>query len=97
LRSPGRFTATAARLVDLVRRRGSSADPSLVDRIIKAYIDAEAYRLYTFQTVTRMMEGERIGAESSLNKIFWSELDVRMHEAALELLGEDAELVAGAP
>ncbi len=95
LRSPGRFTATAARLVDLYRRRG--ADPSLRDRVIDAFIDAEAYRLYTLQTVTRLAEGERPGAESSLNKIFWSELDVRMHEAALELLGPEAELVLGAP
>src|SRR5262249_37395206 len=54
LRSPGRFTATAARLVELLRRRRSSADPSLIDRIVKAFIDAEAYRLYTFRTVTRM-------------------------------------------
>ncbi len=43
------------------------------------------------------MDGERPGAESSINKIFWSDLDVRMHEAALDLLGPDAELVAGAP
>jgi alkylation response protein AidB-like acyl-CoA dehydrogenase len=96
LRSPGRFTATAARLVDLYKRRGV-ADPVLRDRIVQSFIDAEAYRLYTLQTVTRLVDGERPGAESSLNKLFWSELDVRMHEAALELLGPDAELVAGAP
>jgi alkylation response protein AidB-like acyl-CoA dehydrogenase len=29
-------------------------------------------------------------------KIFWSELDVRMHELALDLLGTHAELVDGA-
>ncbi|HEV2360184.1 MAG TPA: acyl-CoA dehydrogenase family protein, partial [Acidimicrobiales bacterium] len=32
------------------------------------------------------------GAESSLNKIWWSELDVALHECALDLLGPDAEL-----
>jgi hypothetical protein len=97
LRSPGRFMATAARLVDLYRRHRDKADPALRERVIQAWIDAEAYRLYTFQTVTRMMEGGSIGAESSLNKIFWSELDVRLHEAALELLGPHAELSGGAP
>jgi len=96
LRSPGRFKATAARLVDLYRRRGAAADPALRDRVIQAYCDAEAYRVYTLQTVTRLMDGERPGAESSINKLFWSELDVRIHEAALDLLGPDAELVAGA-
>ena len=32
------------------------------------------------------------GARSSYNKIFWSELDVRLHQVALDLLGPDAEL-----
>jgi alkylation response protein AidB-like acyl-CoA dehydrogenase len=98
LRSPGRFTATAARLVDLARRAlHGRADARLRDRVAQAFIDAEAYRLYTLANVTRLTLGDKPGAESSINKIFWSELDVRMHEIALELLGPDAELVAGAP
>jgi alkylation response protein AidB-like acyl-CoA dehydrogenase len=94
LRSPGRFLATAARLVDLYRRR---AEPRLRDQIVQAWIDAEAYRLYTLQTVTKLADGGQMGPEASLNKIFWSELDVRMHELALELLGGQAELIEGAP
>jgi alkylation response protein AidB-like acyl-CoA dehydrogenase len=98
LRSPGRFCATAARLIDLYRRKAAEAwDPTLRERVVRAWMDAEAYRLYTLRTVTRVVAGEAIGAESSLNKIFWSELDVRMHETALALLGEDAMLVDGAP
>jgi alkylation response protein AidB-like acyl-CoA dehydrogenase len=96
LRSPGRFTATAARLVELYQRRGRG-DGRLRDAVIQCVIDAEAYRLYTLQVVTRLLDGEKPGAESSINKIFWSELDVRMHEVALELLGADGELVLGAP
>ena len=30
-------------------------------------------------------------------KLFWSELDVRMHEIAIALLGDRGELCAGAP
>ena len=55
-------------------------------------MDADAYRLYTFQAVTRLMEGGTMGPEASLNKIFWSELDVRLHETAMALLGQLAEL-----
>jgi alkylation response protein AidB-like acyl-CoA dehydrogenase len=33
-----------------------------------------------------------MGAESSLGKVFWSELDVALHETALDLLGPRAEL-----
>ena len=35
------------------------------------------------------------GAESSVTKVFWSELDVELHELALELLGPHAELLDG--
>jgi alkylation response protein AidB-like acyl-CoA dehydrogenase len=90
LRSPGRFMATAQRLVDLCREVG--ADAALRDEVTRAWMDADAYRLYTFQTVGRLLEGGEIGPESSINKIFWSELDVRMHELALRLLGDRGEL-----
>jgi alkylation response protein AidB-like acyl-CoA dehydrogenase len=93
LRSPGRFLATAQRLIDLYQSRGD--DPELRDRVIAAYIDAEAYRWQTFWTVTRAVEGIRAGAESSMVKVFWSELDVRLHELALDLLGPHAELLDG--
>jgi hypothetical protein len=46
------------------------------------------------QTVTRLTGGKPIGPESSLNKIFWSEMDVAMHETALRLLGPEAEVDA---
>jgi len=90
LRSPGRFTAAAARLIELWRARGG-ADPALRQAVTQAWMDAEAYRLQTLQTVTKLADGERTGAEASLVKLFWSELDVRLHDAALVLLGPDAE------
>jgi alkylation response protein AidB-like acyl-CoA dehydrogenase len=42
-----------------------------------------------------MLEGRPIGAEASLNKIFWSEMDVRIHEIALQILGPEAERMEG--
>jgi alkylation response protein AidB-like acyl-CoA dehydrogenase len=97
LRSPGRFSATAARLVELYRSSKNSADPALRERVVEGVIDAEAYHLYTLQSVTRLLENTAKGPESSLNKLFWSELDIRLHEIALDLLGARAELTEGAP
>jgi alkylation response protein AidB-like acyl-CoA dehydrogenase len=91
LRSPGRFMATADRLVELWREHADPTDRHLRDDVVRAWIDADAYRWHTFLTVTRMTDGEQVGAEASLTKVFWSELDVRMHETALMLLGPDAE------
>ena len=93
LRSPGRFLATAQRLIDLARDRGG--EDARRDAIVAAYIDAEAYRWQTFWTVTRLVEGASTGPESSMVKVFWSELDVQLHELALELLGPHAELLDG--
>ncbi len=94
LRSPGRFQATASRLLALAREVDASGrlGEALANRVVDAWVDAEAYALYTLGDVTGIVEGRSPGAKSSYNKIFWSELDVRLHEAALDLLGADAEL-----
>jgi alkylation response protein AidB-like acyl-CoA dehydrogenase len=97
LRSPARYTETAGRLVDLFVRVGGTADPALRGDVVQAWMDAEAYRLHTYWTVSRIIDGGAIGAEASLNKLWWSEMDVRMHETALRLLGSSAELVGQAP
>jgi alkylation response protein AidB-like acyl-CoA dehydrogenase len=92
LRSPGRFTATADRLVALWRRVGDPSDTALADRVTDRWIGARAYQLRTLGTVTRLADGHGVGAEASVDKLAWSELDVAMHETALDLLGADAEL-----
>ncbi|MDW5592794.1 acyl-CoA dehydrogenase family protein [Conexibacter stalactiti] len=92
LRSPGRFLSAAQRLVELARSQGVGDDALARDRVVRAWIDAEAYQLFTLQQVTEIAAGAATGARSSLNKLFWSELDVRLHEAALDLLGPEAEL-----
>jgi len=92
LRSPGRFMASATRLIDLYRQYRETADPGLRDAVVQAWMDAQAYRLYTYQTVTRMVNGGKMGADASLNKIFWSEMDIHIQETALNLLGNTGEL-----
>ncbi|MEV0485179.1 acyl-CoA dehydrogenase family protein [Streptomyces sp. NPDC050508] len=90
LRSPGRFLAAADRLLNLWRTQGSS--PTTRDRVADAVIGARAYQLFTYANASRFLDGESIGPESSLNKVFWSEYDIALHETALELLGADGEL-----
>jgi alkylation response protein AidB-like acyl-CoA dehydrogenase len=89
LRSPGRFLAAASRLVDLWRAQDSP--PSTQDSVADAWIGARAYQLYTFGTVSRLADGGELGPESSVNKLFWSHLDVELHETALDVLGPAAE------
>lgn len=99
LRSPARFQETARRLVELYKENQATADrdPAIRDLVMKAYMDAESYCLSTYQTASRLIKGGKIGAESSTNKIFWSELDRQMHDTAMSILGARAELIAHAP
>lgn len=93
LRSPGRFLAAADRLVRLWRERGE--ERGLRDRVADAVIGARAYQLFTCAAASRVAAGGAMGAESSLNKLFWSEYDIALHESALELLGPEGELAEG--
>jgi acyl-CoA dehydrogenase len=97
LRSPARFQRTAERLVALYRENAEQGEARLGDDVTRCWIGAEAYALDTHRTVSRLLAGGKIGAEASLNKIFWSELDIRMHELALEILGDRWDLLPEAP
>ncbi|MBM4229292.1 MAG: acyl-CoA dehydrogenase [Gammaproteobacteria bacterium] len=95
LRSPARFQRAAQRLIELYRRaeqQTAPIDPGVAATVTQCWMDAEAYALSTYMTASRLIAGGTIGAEASLNKIFWSELDLSMHRAALAILGARAEL-----
>lgn len=99
LRSPARFQETARRLVELylANRESADRDPAIGEGVMRAWLDAEAYTLSTYMTASQLLQGGKIGAESSTNKIFWSELDQRMHDTALSILGLRGELLPAAP
>jgi alkylation response protein AidB-like acyl-CoA dehydrogenase len=92
LRSPGRFLAAAERLRALAVERADWLTAAARDGVVEAHLRAEAYQLFTLAQVTDLVEGRSPGAESSLNKLYWSELDIALHETALQLLGAEAEL-----
>jgi alkylation response protein AidB-like acyl-CoA dehydrogenase len=104
LRSPGRFMAPAQRAVEVYQemsaardeRRGD-LDPTIRAQVVQNWINAQAYRWYTFQTATKLMGGGHMGPEASLMKVFWSEMDVEIYAAVLRLSGANGELMGGSP
>lgn len=96
LRSPARYTQAVQRLAALLEERQGPIEEPLTrsaDRVARAYCNAQAYELQTWWTATAIREGKGVGPEASATKIFWSELDVDLHETALELLGPEAEIL----
>ncbi len=92
LRSPGRFQATAKRLVELFRQHEATASPTAREAVVQAWAGAQAFAYNTYAIAAKIMAGGKIGAEASVTKIFWSELDRAMHRTAMQLLGAAAEL-----
>jgi alkylation response protein AidB-like acyl-CoA dehydrogenase len=94
LRSPGRFRASADHLIATLQTASDAErrDPKLRAAVADSWMAARAYELSTDVLVSGIVNGAQVGAEASLSKVFWSELDVTLHETALLLLGPDADL-----
>ena len=97
LRSPARFQVAARKLVELYKAHEAEVEPTVKAAVLQSWMDAEAYALSIYATASRLAAGGHIGAEASTNKIFWSEMDIAMHKAALSILGARAELLRTAP
>ncbi len=97
LRSPARYTEAADRLLAALRL---ARRPGRFRRRSGASAHATPRRTGStrYWTATKVARGHAVGPEASANKIYWSETDVAIHTAALDLLGPDAELLhSGAP
>jgi alkylation response protein AidB-like acyl-CoA dehydrogenase len=97
LRSPARFQVAAQKLVNLYKTHEAEVEPTVRAAVLQSWMDTEAYALSIYRTASRLKAGGQIGAEASTNKIFWSEMDIALHKAALSILGARAELLRTAP
>jgi alkylation response protein AidB-like acyl-CoA dehydrogenase len=95
LRPPGRFSQVAIRLLRLAR--GQNHEPALSAELAEAWALTEAYRLLNLWSVSNQEDGDLSAVHANVNKLVWSEMDIRLQDLALQLLGERAELSEGAP
>ena len=84
-------------LVERVRQRGTAGngDARLRQAIACRVIEVEIMRLHNCRMMTKLGRGEMPGPESSIVKLFWSDLTQHLFETALEALGPAALLVHG--
>ena len=99
LRSPARFMQPVKKLITLYKQYEAQigVDFSIRKAVVDCWNMAQSYALSAYFTVGRLQNNEKIGAESSINKIIWSELDLKIHETAMTILGDRAEFIADAP
>jgi len=54
-------------------------------------------KLHNWRTLTQLRRHGKPGPESSLVKLFWSEMSQRLHDTAMQVLGVDGQYWPGEP
>lgn len=67
-------------------------DPVIRQRLAQAYVDLEVFRLNTTRALSMLNKTGQPGPEGSIQKLYWSELNQRMAQIAMEVLGPYAQL-----
>ncbi len=91
LNTAAHFEATLREVVGLV------PDALLDDAAVRQQIgrfaeEIEAYRYLTLRTLSEISQGRTPGPQAAMGKLWWSEMQVLIHEFGLAMLGERAEL-----
>lgn len=86
-----RFSRDVEMLVELAKELGRASDPAVRDALTARFVETEVFRAYVQEVASRADETGEPGPEASVTKLYWSEMESRIFETALELLGADAE------
>ena len=89
-----RAAITARQLVDFVQTSGRGGDRLLRQRVAQHYIESRQLQLNGYRAITKLMKTGIPGPEGSLMKLFFSELNQRMQETAIDSMGP-AGMIAG--
>jgi alkylation response protein AidB-like acyl-CoA dehydrogenase len=97
LGSPAAFNRIFGDVVALSRSEKRDDDPDIRRRVAQGYIETRMFQLNNQRALSKLSKGGQVGSEASLNKLYWSEMETRLEELALDVLGPRAELAHGSP
>jgi alkylation response protein AidB-like acyl-CoA dehydrogenase len=90
----GVLDVAVRKLITLARERNVD-DPLLLDRVAREWIELQALKFTNYRALTQLMKTGIPGPEGSVSKLHWSEANQRLTKLALEILGEEAQVVNG--
>jgi alkylation response protein AidB-like acyl-CoA dehydrogenase len=70
----------------------ASEDPVIRQKLAQAFLELEVFRLTNLRALSKMASSSVPGPEGSILKIFWSEMNQRLQQVAMETLGPHAQL-----
>ncbi len=97
LAQAARFEQAVSDLATLARNHGRGAEPEVRQRVAQAQIEAHVFRVIGLRNLTRAEHGQAPGAEASLTKLYWSEMDKRLQETAVQVQGPYGALAPESP
>jgi alkylation response protein AidB-like acyl-CoA dehydrogenase len=97
LAQAARFERAVAELATMARDRGVGGDVTVRQKVAQAQIEAHVFRLIGLRSLTSAQQGRAPGAEASLTKLYWSEMDKRIQETAIGVQGPYGALAPGSP
>jgi alkylation response protein AidB-like acyl-CoA dehydrogenase len=92
LAHPARFDHNLKDLVRGLQENGTIERSDVREKVGLLLIENEVMRANGYRTLALMASGGTPGPEASLEKVFWSEYARRLADAALDLLGFQAQL-----
>ena len=93
-----RFEVPLQRCLDLARSTGRSTDPVTRQRLAQAWAEVNILRFHDYRATTASLHPEHMAAHGPLAsciKLYWTELDQRLSELALDLAGPAAAVLDG--
>jgi len=97
LAQAARFERATQELVHLVQQLGAGGSPIVRQKVAQAHIETQVFRLLGLRDLTVGMQGNPPGPSASLTKLFWSEMDKRLQEIAIEAEGMYGALAPASP
>jgi alkylation response protein AidB-like acyl-CoA dehydrogenase len=89
------FANELAEIVEAAKRNGRARDPLVRQRIADAWIGLQLQRANALRTLSA--GGSQLSREAMITKIFWASWHRSLGKLALDVLGPEAEIAAGAP
>jgi alkylation response protein AidB-like acyl-CoA dehydrogenase len=87
LAQAARFDRAVRELAELARDSGAGSNPSTRQKVAQAAIEAHVFRVIGLRNLTSAQHGHAPGPEASLTKLYWSEMDKRLQDTAVEVQG----------
>jgi alkylation response protein AidB-like acyl-CoA dehydrogenase len=82
-------------LLELSRATRAFDDPVIRQQLAQVFIEVELTKLHNWRTLTQLRRYGKPGPESSMVKLFWSEMSQRLHDTAMQVLGVHGQLCPG--